>query len=289
MSTLQWALHYSGLGYAVLPVEPGGKLPLARLVPNGLKNASSDEETIFEWFSERKANIAIVPPAGVLVLDVEKIETASRLINDYGLQRAPVALTRGGGLHIWLSVPENCGLKAKVKALPDVDLRGLGRSYVLVAPSRVAPGEYRWGTELKGPSELPPCPERLLKRLQPVERSVVSPSSGPAPKGVSRNYALGELQGRASDMAGTGEGARNSSLVRHAFALGGWVGSGALSPEEVSEALLGAALAAGLEAGEARATIASGLRAGVLAPRTAPPAPRQDFSDRRGAYFDTWE
>ena len=67
------------------------------------------------------------------------------------------------------------------------------------------------------------------------------------------------------------EGTRNSELNKAAFALGQFVGSGELSRSDVENALLDAALSAGLPNGEARATISSGLEAGIKVPRSTPP------------------
>ncbi|WP_297853008.1 bifunctional DNA primase/polymerase [Meiothermus sp.] len=41
-STLEYALEYARLGYAVLPLQPGEKRPHGRLAPNGLKDASTE-------------------------------------------------------------------------------------------------------------------------------------------------------------------------------------------------------------------------------------------------------
>jgi hypothetical protein len=64
-------------------------------------------------------------------------------------------------------------------------------------------------------------------------------------------------------VATAGKGQRNGVLNRAAFSLGRFIGSGDLLEGDVTDALLGCAIAAGLHQKEAAATIASGLRAAV--------------------------
>ena len=56
---------------------------------------------------------------------------------------------------------------------------------------------------------------------------------------------------------------RNNTLNRAAYKLGRFVASGELDARDVGEALVGAALATGLNEREANRTITSGLRAAV--------------------------
>jgi hypothetical protein len=43
---LSWALAYAARGWHVLPLEPRGKAPLGRLVPRGMKDATTDPAII---------------------------------------------------------------------------------------------------------------------------------------------------------------------------------------------------------------------------------------------------
>lgn len=77
-------LRYAATGYAVLPLEPGGKRPLARLVPHGLRDASTNPATIRRWFGAApRANVGILPPAEVLTLDVDSPERWPELLAEY--------------------------------------------------------------------------------------------------------------------------------------------------------------------------------------------------------------
>jgi hypothetical protein len=80
-------------------------------------------------------------------------------------------------------------------------------------------------------------------------------------------YAAVALQREADLVRKAPPGTRNDRLNRSAFSLGQLIAQGAIGRAEVEAALTLAAQAAGLEAEETRATIASGLRAGRAHPR----------------------
>jgi hypothetical protein len=72
----------------------------------------------------------------------------------------------------------------------------------------------------------------------------------------------------ARDVRAAPEGSRNTRLNVAAYNLGQLVGDNLLTRAEVEAALLAAAVAAGQSEREARATIASGLEAGIVEPRS---------------------
>ena len=54
------ALGYAQQGWAVFPVQPDGKAPLGKLVPRGFLNATTDPNTVQQWWTiEPRANIGI--------------------------------------------------------------------------------------------------------------------------------------------------------------------------------------------------------------------------------------
>jgi hypothetical protein len=71
-----------------------------------------------------------------------------------------------------------------------------------------------------------------------------------------------DLSRLVSMVANAPEGQRNHSLNRAAFTAGGWVASRKISLQESQEALVRAAMAAGLTRQEALVTVRSGLRSG---------------------------
>jgi hypothetical protein len=73
------------------------------------------------------------------------------------------------------------------------------------------------------------------------------------------------LQSYAAAVAGAPEGTRHNTLIRYAVATGGLVPHG-LDPREAEEALVGAAMQAGLPEREARDAARWGLEAGAKSP-----------------------
>ena len=58
------AHEYADLGWPLFPCEPRGKRPLGRLVPHGLKEATTDHIIIDTWWhQEPQANIGLVTGA----------------------------------------------------------------------------------------------------------------------------------------------------------------------------------------------------------------------------------
>jgi len=86
----------------------------------------------------------------------------------------------------------------------------------------------------------------------------------------ARHYAEAALRDEALAVADSPTGSRNEQLNRSAFALGQFVAAGVLSESEVIRELSRAAMNAGLEPEEIRATIASGLESGSRHPREIP-------------------
>jgi hypothetical protein len=260
-----FARAYSYLGYRILPLAPGEKRPHGALVPNGLKEASRDLEAIRAWWRAcPRCGVGILAPEPVLVLDVDEPGVWEALRGDYpALEAAPRQRTPKGGVHIFLRLPDGVRLSATTRALEGVDLRGMGRAYVVAAPTRLADGRgYAWEVPLVPPAKLPLIPEALLLRLlppPPPPREVVV-EAGSSPR---RLRAL--LEAYAAAVASAPEGTRHNTLIRYAVATGGLIPHG-LPPEEAEEVLVAAALEARLPEREARDAARWGLKVGQGAP-----------------------
>jgi hypothetical protein len=264
VSAVRTALGYARMGYAVLPLAPGKKLPYSALAPHGLKDATASPVAIAKWWrSCPGCGVGILAPEEVLVLDFDDPTAWERLKEEHpALLEAPRQKTASGGYHVFLRLPDGVRLSATVRKLAGVDLRGMGKAYVVASPTRLADGRgYTWEVPLVKPEDLPEIPEDLLLRLlppPPSPREVVVGSSSPR-----RLRAL--LEAYAAAVAGAPEGTRHNTLIRYAVAAGGLVPHG-LSPEEAEEVLVGAATQAGLPEREARDAARWGLKVGQGAP-----------------------
>jgi hypothetical protein len=252
------------MGYAVLPLAPGEKRPHGALVPNGLKEASRDFEVLRAWWRAcPRCGVGILAPEPVLVLDFDDPTAWERLRWEFlALEAAPRQRTPKGGYHVFLRLPEGVRLSATTRALEGVDLRGMGRAYVVAAPTRLADGRgYVWELPLVPPAKLPQIPEDLLLRLLPPP----SPREVVEVEGSSPRRLRALLEAYAAAVASAPEGTRHNTLIRYAVAAGGLIPHG-LSPEEAEEVLVGAALEAGLPEREARDAVRWGLEAGAKSP-----------------------
>jgi hypothetical protein len=295
-SALEAAVAYARLGYAVFPLAPGEKRPHGRFVPHGLKEASREEATITTWWrSCPGCGVGILAPEGVLVLDFDDPTAWERLKGEYPtLGDAPRQRTPKGGYHVFLRLPQGVRLSATVRKLAGVDLRGMGRAYVVASPTRLADGRgYTWEVPLVKPEDLPQIPEDLLLRLlspPPPPREVVVGSSSPRRlQALLESYAA-LLESYAAAVARAPEGTRHNTLIRYAVAAGGLIPHG-LSPEEAEEVLVAAAMRAGLPERESRDAARWGLKVGEgrpLAIEDSRPSEPRNYRARVYARMRRW-
>ena len=127
------------------------------------------------------------------------------------------------------------------------------------------------------PAEVVPIAEKTLKRLQVTVKGArdgaagasPAPAAGGAAKHVQK-YCLAALESAVQRLRGTGEGGRNDALNEEAFGLAQLVASGGLSEATIRAALSDAARSIGLAEGEIKATLNSGVAAGLAQPRAIP-------------------
>jgi hypothetical protein len=175
---LAYALAYAALGYYVLPLNPGEKTPLGRLVPGGHKNATTDDAKIRAWWAARPdAGIGIAMMAsGLVTVDIDPrnggLETMERLEAEHGpLVSDVMAFTGGGGEHRVFSCAMAASLPGKMGQ--GVDLKSDG--YIVAEPSLHPSGkQYMWEASsdpLHGavPSTLPGWVRDLSRTVQVAE------------------------------------------------------------------------------------------------------------------------
>lgn len=122
--------------------------------------------------------------------------------------------------------------------------------------------------------DLPPLPDWLLVKVSAPDRPPRSPQ--PIHSSIGGNggtpYGRAALEGECEELACAPEGQRNNRLNEAAFAAGQLLAGGELTDQDVIKgSLADAAIAAGLPEAEAARTIRSGLEAGTMQPRRAPP------------------
>ena len=131
MSLLAAALKCAADGQRVFPVR--GKRPLTG---SGFKDATTDPETIREWWAEHP-DAGIAPPTGdgLLVLDIDDETAVQTLEAEHGPLPPTVEVVTPRGRHLHFRGDGPC----RVGLVPGIDVRGAG-GYVVIPPT---PG-YEW-------------------------------------------------------------------------------------------------------------------------------------------------
>jgi hypothetical protein len=174
---LAYAQAYAALGWFVLPLEPRAKVPLGRLVPRGMHDATTDPEIIRGWWQRQpQAGVGIaLAQSGLVAVDVDPrnggTDTFEQVQAAHGSLRSDVmAFTGGGGEHHVFLVPHGAAISLPGTLGPGVDLKANG--YIVVEPSIHPSGkQYGWeasSSPLDGvvPSPLPDWMRSLRVELQ---------------------------------------------------------------------------------------------------------------------------
>ncbi len=174
---LAYALAYAAMGWHVLPLEPGAKAPLGRLVPRGMHDATTEAEVIRGWWQRNpQAGVGIaLAQSGLVAVDVDPrnggTDTFEQLQAAHGSLRSEVmAYTGGGGEHHVFLVPHGAAISLPGTLGAGIDLKANG--YIVVEPSVHPSGkQYGWeasSSPLDGvvPSPLPDWLRSLRVELQ---------------------------------------------------------------------------------------------------------------------------
>jgi hypothetical protein len=277
------ALAYAVAGWPVLPVHTptpaggcscgrprcasAGKHPRTR---RGLRDASTDPAVIAGWWSRwPDANVA-VRTGTIVVLDVDG-DHGARAVRALEHRHGPLPPTRRArtarGEHVYLEPADHQIACSAGQLGPGLDVRGRG-GYVLAPPSRHASGSHYTWTDTRDPAPIPTWLAELAQRPErTLVRAPLPPSVADASGDRAGRYWRAALEGELAAVASARKDTRNTTLNRCAFRLGQLLGAGLGDPDCAVNSLLDAALHIGLREREARATIASGLRAGQAQPR----------------------
>lgn len=180
LATLEWA----AAGYRVFPCYPNSKSPL---LTDNLVQATTNPAHIDNWWTSwPDANIAVMPPDSITIIDIDVKNGAEgeQQWRDLGGDGFPTyqVTTPSGGKHLYYKgdMPSSNGKVAK-----HIDTRGNdGKFYIMVPPSIVA------GVPYQAPYEGPPD-DFDIAPLPPflVNWTYDHPVSEVEPDQIARNLA----------------------------------------------------------------------------------------------------
>ncbi len=316
-SLLEAFLAAHRYGFSLIPLAPENKDP--SLVSWRKYQRQRASVATIRWWLARwpNANPAIVTGrvSGVISLDADGPEAMRTLAAFGGVPVTWTVKTRDG-YHYYFRYPPHLKGKIKnfVKKVPGLDLRADG-GYVM-APGAIHPegGVYEWVPGLS-PDDvaLADIPDWLLALLEVEEMNESTEGredrvrdagkNVKTAKGNGMNVAAGYRGGRQNQayaeaalhselekVSTSVQGTRNDQLNKSAFALGQLVAADMLERSQVERELETAARTSGLDSDPhcgisgIRATIQSGLRAGMRRPRLvsiAESAEHRDHPERR--------
>lgn len=259
-------------GWHVFPCRPGDKRPA---VADWERRACADPERVARYWPSARHNVGVAcGPSHLVVID---LDTHGELPGDWQMpgvrdgrdvlaqlcewadQPWPgtyMVATPSGGWHLYYQAPCGTGIRNSASLIgPMIDVRGVG-GYVVGAGSVVDGCRYEL-LDGDGPEPLPGWLARLL-----TSRPDPSPFASGAVVGSAAGRRLGGL---IEHVRGGTPGDRNGRLYWAARRAGEMAAAGEADLGAAGEALVLAALEAGLRGGdrEARRTVASGLRGGV--------------------------
>ena len=282
------ALGHAARGWAVFPCSPKDKKPL---IAKWQENATTDQEQIVAWWKRwPNAMIGIVTGAKsrVWVLDLDKKEHADGLAALERLEakhgKLPITFevdTPSGGRHLYFAYVD--GIRNRGSFEPGIDVRGEG-GYAIAAGSVRDDGCYY---ELVSDCVIQEASDWLLQIVKKIESPIAVASSS------KRNsaYTDAAINNELAKMVGTPSG-RNNQLNDTSFAIGQFVPIGAISKSEAEHRLFGAATASGYVdkdgGAAARATIRSGLEAGMRQPREIPVSDIDGLPDPEPEFVLAW-
>jgi Bifunctional DNA primase/polymerase, N-terminal len=172
--------------------------------------------------------------------------------------------TGRGGTHLYFTALPGAELRNTAGALGWlIDTRACG-GYVVGAGSTVHGRPY---TVVRD-APAAPLPGWLAERLRPAPLPPQKPVSVALRAGRAGAFLRTAVECEIARVTGSGPHEHNTALYRAAVALGQLAAGGALDPGQVTAWLIHAAEQVGQRPGEARRTIASGLRAGAKRPRS---------------------
>lgn len=292
----EWATYYAAaFGWKIFPCGERSKSPLT---PNGVKDATGEHATIWEWWHRwPKANVAVATgiASGLWVLDLDRKQLTHKETGEVttidgfatlaqieqGQEPVPRTIeqnTGGGGQQIFFRMPALDIRNSVAKLGPGLDVRGtLG--YVLIPPSIHPNGTpYAW-TRHPAENLLVFAPPWLIERLVTIKKTKPASerSATIAPPVSARQlttrqaaYLTEVISSELARIRAAPEGTRNHTLNQAVFAMAQFIPGGWITSREVEGAAFEAAFDAGLDDVETRKTVGSAITAAAQNPRDPP-------------------
>jgi hypothetical protein len=187
----EWAAHYAATGLEVFPVNPATKAPLGALARNGHLSATTDPETIRQWWIARPdALIGARIPKNLVVLDIDPrhdgLATWAAIVagHDLPTTRLHKSGRNDGGFHIWFQHP---GLD-RIDAGAGIDVLHHGHRYSILPPSpHPATGSPYFWVQSPEDSDVAEMPAWLIDAVTPPPPAPVAQAATKAPTIASNN------------------------------------------------------------------------------------------------------
>lgn len=249
----------------------GEKTPLT---PNGFKAATTYGHIIERWWSDWPDALVGLPTGsrtGFFALDIDNKPGGANgfdWLEDMEAEHGPLpdtarVLSPNGGLHVYFAYVQGTRNRGALGA--GVDVRSEG-GYVIAAGSALANGRnYEWVGDTRSIAD---APAWLLDLL--LAKSAPTHSHYAASAATNNAYVDAAVDRELADLASAPMGNRNNSLNDAAFALGTFVGAGALGEGEARALLQDVARGWGRDWLRCCKTIENGLKAGIQNPRHIP-------------------
>lgn len=149
-TALDWARLYASLGWSVVPVRRGEKIPAEKWAR--FQTLPADDAQILTWFADNPSfGVGLVQGrrANTIVLDFDAATGGMETLADLekrGLPASVRAFTPGGGCHVILRHPGSY-VPTRKAVLPGMDVRGDG-GFIVACPSIHANGRaYVWDVD----------------------------------------------------------------------------------------------------------------------------------------------
>lgn len=309
-SNLKAALEMAQAGIPVFPMrifKAGDRWTKKPAIKGWRSKATTDPETIEAWARADPARVFGIEldAAGLIVIDCDRhrqdadgCSAFKQLVEaNGGIASVPITISSGGGWHVYFRQPTvQIGCPVRTGLPPGIDVKGAGGNIVVPGSRRPDGAEWRPSDEKPTLAHayrngLAIIPEWLEKLARKVERPDPKPERKASRQTSGKRegaYANAAVDRQCREIARLAANAgRNQKLNAAAFGLGRMVARGWIDSAKVVDALKEAAAACGLVKDDGveavRATIASGLEAGLKQPRPDLPRKPSRHSARNGS------